>query len=229
MQLFEVKSILEKNGIHVSTGQLEQLDCYVKILIEKNKSINLISRKDIGHIWERHILHSISLLFYLDLPDGIRILDLGTGGGLPGIPLKILKPQIEMDLVDSIQKKVSAVQEFINILKLKNISALCKRAESLNKKYNLIVSRAVTDLPQLFKWSKNLLDTSEAFSIIEKVNNQTFNSPLIISYKGGKLDNEIKKLKLYSQNLLTFTINISIKGIKEGLLVDKKLILVKIK
>lgn len=229
MQLFEVENILNKNGVIASKEQLEQLDCYVKILKEKNKSINLISRKDIEYVWERHIFHSLSLLFYFDLPAGVKLLDLGTGGGLPGIPLKILNPQIEIDLVDSIQKKILAVQEFINILKLKNINAICNRAESLNKKYNVIVSRAVTDLVKLFSWSKNLLDQSTSLKIIAKANRNLIHLPILISYKGGELDNEIKNLKLYNQNLFIHSINILIKGIKEDLLTEKKLIIVKSK
>lgn len=229
MQLFEVKNILQNNGLLVSNEILEQLECYVKILIEKNKSINLISRKDTEFIWERHILHSLALMFYFDLPAGIKILDLGTGAGLPGIPLKILNPQIQIDLVDSIQKKISAVQEFINILKLKNINAICKRAETLNNKYDLILSRAVTDLANLFTWSKKLLNQSTNLNIIEKANNESIKLPILVSYKGGKLDNEIKKLKLYGQNLIIDSLNISIKGIKPELLSEKKLIIVKLK
>ncbi len=229
MQLFEVKNILQNNGLLVSDEILEQLECYVKILIEKNKSINLISRKDTEFIWERHILHSLALMFYFDLPTGIKILDLGTGAGLPGIPLKILNPQIQIDLVDSIQKKISAVQEFINILKLKNINAICKRAETLNNKYDLILSRAVTDLANLFTWSKKLLNQSTNLNIIEKANNKSIKLPILVSYKGGELDNEIKKLKLYGQNLFIDSLNISIKGIKPELLSEKKLIIVKLK
>lgn len=227
MNIFRFKEILKRNNLDVSDIQLYQLENFVKLLIDKNKSINLISRKDLDNIWEKHILHSLSLLFYFNLPSNINVLDVGTGGGLPGIPIKILCSDIRMDLVDSIQKKTNAVQEFVKILKLKNINVFCQRVEKLNRNYDLILGRGVTDLKTFYKWTENLLDHKREFYLSNKNSQEILKTPLIILYKGGKLENEIKKLKLYNYKININEINIAFQGIDQNLLIEKKLVILK--
>lgn len=122
-----------------------------------NEKINLISRKDIDNILPHHIIHSLSILYPFTFPKGSSALDFGTGGGLPGIPLAIALPHVQFHLIDSVGKKIRVVQEIAQELKLTNITAQQIRGEELKRQYTYVISRAVTDLPQLWRWSRGLL------------------------------------------------------------------------
>jgi 16S rRNA (guanine527-N7)-methyltransferase len=124
---------------------------------EWNQKINVISRKDIDTLYERHVLHSLAIAKYLAFPDGSRILDVGTGGGFPGIPLAILFPACEFVLVDSIGKKMTVVRAIADALKLVNVEAEHARVETLNGKFDFIVSRAVAPAAELYKWTHRLI------------------------------------------------------------------------
>ncbi|MBI4535707.1 MAG: 16S rRNA (guanine(527)-N(7))-methyltransferase RsmG, partial [Ignavibacteriae bacterium] len=121
------------------------------LLLEWNSKLNLISRKDEQRVWTSHILHSLSILFLVRIPKRSKVLDLGTGGGLPGIPISIARPDISVTHVDSIHKKVVAVKDVIERLHLTNASVVCSRAEDLpgehpgqEVRYHIVVSRGVT-------------------------------------------------------------------------------------
>jgi len=120
-----------------------------------NNQINVISRKDIDLIYERHILHSLGIAKVISFRPGTKVLDVGTGGGFPGIPLAILFPETDFFLVDSIGKKIKVVTEISNALNLKNIRAKHCRAEDINEKFHFVVSRAVTEFPVFYSWIKN--------------------------------------------------------------------------
>ena len=120
-----------------------------------NNQINVISRKDIDLIYERHVLHSLGIAKVISFRPGTKVLDVGTGGGFPGIPLAILFPETDFFLVDSIGKKIKVVTEISNALNLKNVRAKHCRAEDINEKFHFVVSRAVTEFPVFYSWIKN--------------------------------------------------------------------------
>ena len=120
-----------------------------------NNQINVISRKDIDLVYERHVLHSLGIAKVISFRPGTKVLDVGTGGGFPGIPLAILFPETDFFLVDSIGKKIKVVNEISNALNLKNVRAKHCRAEDINEKFHFVVSRAVTEFPVFYSWIKN--------------------------------------------------------------------------
>jgi 16S rRNA (guanine527-N7)-methyltransferase len=223
--------LVNLNGVEIGLAQIALMKKYVDLLAQKNTSINLVSRKDIDYIWERHILHSISPLKYFSFLPQSKILDLGTGGGLPGIPLKILCPQTKMTLLDSINKKIAAVEEFIKKLDLENTSTYCGRVEDLekvfSKKFDFIICRAVTNLRDLINWSFPLLNTYRHNSDKKNISTkQTLEHGTLIVYKGGNIDEEIKDAELHCNYKSLKIIDLKFTGIDATILSDKKIILV---
>lgn len=160
--------------------QLDQLKALYK---EWNQKINVISRKDLEHFYERHVLHSLAIATQFDFPPGSSVLDLGCGGGFPGIPLAILYPETKFHLVDSIQKKIKVVKEVACSLALNNVSAEATRVENIrNRKFDAVVSRAVASLGALWEWSRPLLKSQ-----FTDINNPSG----LICLKGGDLKSEI--------------------------------------
>ncbi|GAA0523472.1 16S rRNA (guanine(527)-N(7))-methyltransferase RsmG [Chitinophaga japonensis] len=141
--------------------QLQQLAALDGLYREWNEKINVISRKDIDSLYEKHVLHSLSIAATTDLPPGTRVLDLGTGGGFPGIPLAIFFPEVQFHLADSIGKKIKVVEGIASALQLTNVTYAHTRAEEIkNRKFDVVVSRAVAPLKDLWRWSKPLLQKS---------------------------------------------------------------------
>jgi 16S rRNA (guanine527-N7)-methyltransferase len=163
-------------------GQLEQLQALDGLYREWNEKINVISRKDIDSLYEKHVLHSLSIAAAVELPDGLQVLDLGTGGGFPGIPLAIFFPEVKFHLVDSIGKKIKVVEAVAEGLGLKNVTTAHSRVEDIrNRKFDVVVSRAVAPLGDLWKWSKPLLKKPGAGSAVSG----------LICLKGGDLSQEM--------------------------------------
>jgi 16S rRNA (guanine527-N7)-methyltransferase len=150
-----------------------------------NTKINLISRKDMDNFYLHHVLHALSIAKVIDFESGTDILDVGTGGGFPGIPLAILFPEVSFVLIDSIGKKIKVVQDIVQQIGLKNVEALQIRAEQLNENFDFVVSRAVTDLPTFYNWVR--------YKIRKKSFNRLQNG--ILYLKGGDLKNEIAAIK----------------------------------
>jgi 16S rRNA (guanine527-N7)-methyltransferase len=150
-----------------------------------NEKINLISRKDIDSLYEKHILHSLAIAKIIDFRPGTRILDVGTGGGFPGIPLAILFPTCQFVLVDSIGKKIKVVQAVAEELNLKNVTAIHGRVEDVKEEFDFVISRAVTSFPVFVGLVKK--------NISRKAINALPNG--IIYLKGGDLQDEIKDFK----------------------------------
>lgn len=164
--------------------QLEQFAALKDLYKDWNQKINVISRKDMDHFYEHHVLHSLAIAAQFDFPAGFNIMDLGTGGGFPGIPLAIFFPEVHFHLVDSINKKLKVAETIASSIKLKNITVKYTRAEDIhNKKFDVVVSRAVAPLKDLWHWSKPLLIKNEKLKIK--------NTCGLICLKGGDLSNEI--------------------------------------
>jgi 16S rRNA (guanine527-N7)-methyltransferase len=201
----ELAQLCGLNGLELSSQQCKLLDRYAQLLKEKNQVVNLISRKDEDNILEKHILHSLTLLMPcispFIIPQSAMVFDIGTGGGLPGIPIKIVRPDVTITLVDSIGKKITAVQEFIGALGLANARATKGRSEVLatkvehKKQYDVIVSRAVAPLDELIGWTKDLVKPGAT----------------LLTLKGGDLSQEIKRTRNFRH----------IKDISESLLALK--------
>ncbi len=152
---------------------------------EWNAQINVISRKDFSEFYERHVLHSLGIAKLISFTAGTKILDVGTGGGFPGIPLAIMFPEVQFHLVDSIGKKIKVVNGVVESLGLTNVTAEQIRAEQLTDKYDFVVSRAVTSLSEFVPWVRN--------NISKKQINAMPNG--IIFLKGGDLQEETKPFK----------------------------------
>jgi len=158
-----------------------------------NAQINVISRKDIDALYERHVLHSLAIAKFIRFTAGTQVLDVGTGGGFPGIPLAILFPECRFHLVDSIGKKIKVVNAVAESLGLKNVSAEQIRAEQLKGKYDFVVSRAVTTLPEFVGWVKKNISPVQQNAVPNG----------IIYLKGGNLDAEVRPYRklVFVQNL----------------------------
>ncbi len=166
----------------ITTRQKEQFVQMEELYRFWNAQINVISRKDIDSLYVHHILHSLSIAKVISFLPGEKILDVGTGGGFPGIPLAILFPQARFHLVDSIGKKIKVVKEVSSAVSLKNLEATHARAEQINDKFNFIISRAVTQFKDFYPWIKNKFSKDER--------NTRKNGVLYL--KGGDLTQEIK-------------------------------------
>jgi len=173
--------ILEKYFPELDEQKLILFQQAEQLYLDWNSKINLISRKDTEQLMERHILHSLSIAKVIRFETGTKILDVGTGGGFPGIPLAIMFPQAKFHLIDSIGKKIKVVKDIVQELGLKNVTADQIRAENVKGHFDFVVSRAVTRLPEFSNWIKG--------KVIKKGFNKLPNGVLYI--KGGDVLEEI--------------------------------------
>jgi 16S rRNA (guanine527-N7)-methyltransferase len=175
--------ILSESGIQIDNDQQQVLGQYVELLLDWNDRVNLISRKDVAEVWRNHILHSLAALTVTDIPDDALVIDVGTGGGLPGIPLAIMLPQVNFILTDSIAKKMLAVEGIVEQLGLKNLRCITGRVEELAKQglltkpVDYILARATARLNILLDWSRDIVAKNFC----------------MIAWKGGALEDEIQE------------------------------------
>jgi len=181
---------IQKYFSDFTAEQLHQFEALESLYKEWNEKINVISRKDIDGLYLKHVLHSLSIAAVFDFAEGTEIIDIGTGGGFPGIPLAIYFPQVKFHLVDSIGKKLKVVEVVASSINIKNITTQHIRAEEIkNRKFDFVVSRAVAPLKDLWKWSKPLLRKREIRN--EKSETKNYQSNGLICLKGGDLAHEI--------------------------------------
>lgn len=177
--------IIDRYFPALDNDKREQFRLMQDLYNEWNSRINVISRKDMDLFYERHVLHSMSIAKIINFEPGTSILDVGTGGGFPGIPLAIMFPECNFHLVDSIGKKIKVVQEVTAALTLENVVATHTRAEKVKGKYDFVVSRAVTRMKPFLQW------------VVNKIKTDSFNNldNGILYLKGGDLDEEMNEVK----------------------------------
>ena len=183
--------LIQKYFPNLTEKQIEQFIKLDELYKEWNEKINVISRKDMDSLYEKHILHSMGIAKVMAFSVRTKVLDIGTGGGFPGIPLAILFPEVHFTLVDSIGKKITVVKEVSEGIGLKNITAIHSRAEDIKGQFHFVVSRAVTQMPVFLRWLRGKFD-KEQF-------NPKHNGVLYL--KGGDLAEELAGLKSEIFNL----------------------------
>jgi 16S rRNA (guanine527-N7)-methyltransferase len=185
---------MEKDGIELinkyfpelSERQREQFSALRGLYEEWNEKINVISRKDIENLYERHILHALAIAKIINFAPETKVMDVGTGGGFPGIPLAILFPEVHFTLVDSIGKKITVVQNVAEGAGLKNVAPMNIRAEKVKDKFDFVVARAVTDMREFYIWIKDKIAKEQKNSLRNGV----------IYLKGGDLREEMSRLNM---------------------------------
>ncbi len=187
-------SLIEFHFPYLSELQKKQFAQLQNLYEEWNAQINVVSRKDIDLLYERHVLHSLGIAKVIQFKPQTKILDVGTGGGFPGIPLAILFPDCSFHLIDSIGKKIKVVKAVADALNLQNVYAEQIRAEEIKDKFDFIVSRAVTAFPEFYSWVRNKI----------KVSGQNTLMNGILYLKGGDLREELKE---YQKNIKEFPLS----------------------
>ena len=177
--------IIYKYFPELSDRKVKQFADLEQLYIHWNSKINVISRKDISSLYLKHVLHSLAIAKFIQFNKDTHIIDVGTGGGFPGIPLAILFPDVKFHLVDSIEKKVRVVDAVSNDLGLDNVTTCCKRVEEIDDKFDFVLTRAVADMSTILKWTKN--------NISPNSDNLVPNG--IIALKGGDLDKELSRIE----------------------------------
>ena len=177
--------LIQKYFSDLSRAQLIQFEKLESLYKYWNSKINVISRKDISSLYLKHVLHSLAIAKFIQFSKDTHIIDVGTGGGFPGIPLAILFPDCKFHLVDSIEKKVKVVDAVSNELGLGNVTTQCKRVEDIDDKFDFILTRAIADMSTILKWTVN--------NISPNSNNSVSNG--IIALKGGDLDKELSRIE----------------------------------
>lgn len=207
----------------------------MELLGDWNRRINLISRRDESNIWLSHILHSLTPLFLLKLPERIKVLDLGTGGGLPGIPLAVVHGGMEISLLDSIRKKTTALQEILAELGIPEAGVVPGRAEEVAgdpvhaARYDMVVARAVAPLPDLVRWARPLLNMGGSEVTGRRImgaGKSEFKFPYLLALKGGDLQQEIQAVRQRAPGLAITEISLVFPGSEQVDLADKKIVIV---
>jgi 16S rRNA (guanine527-N7)-methyltransferase len=188
-------NIIQKYFPNLSPDQINQFDALYGLYQNWNSQINVISRKDIDLLYERHILHSLGIAKVCEFLPNQSILDVGTGGGFPGIPLAILFPETQFLLVDSIGKKIKVVNEVSSAIGLQNLKAIHSRAEQVDEKFDFIISRAVTQLKDFYPWIKGKFN---------KASKTDFKNG-VLYLKGGYLEQELEDSQLKNIKLFPLT------------------------
>lgn len=196
MSIFEKNYVMElilKYFPDLTDTQIKQFEALEGLYKDWNAKINVVSRKDIDELYLRHVLHSLGIAKVIKFADNSSILDVGTGGGFPGVPLAIMFPECKFHLVDSINKKLKVINAVCEAIELTNVKTTHSRVEAIDETFDFIVSRAVTAMPEFTKWVKG--------KIAKKQQNAFKNG--ILYLKGGDLTEELKQYKNVKAFLLS--------------------------
>lgn len=183
--------IIHKYFPKLTETQIKQFEALHSLYTLWNEKINVVSRKDIENLYERHILHSLAIAKFIEFTPGTSVMDLGTGGGFPAIPLAILYPKVNFHAIDGTAKKIKVVQIVINELGLTNVTAQQLRAEENKQKYDFILTRAVATLDKLILWSKRLINHKDPKNAMPNG---------LIALKGGSFEDESKGIHEYMEH-----------------------------
>lgn len=225
-------SVCRKNGLDVTNDQIGLISAYVEQLLEWNAKVNLVSRKDTDHIWQAHILHCIGILLSVEIPEGAAVLDLGSGGGLPGVPVKILRPDLKVTCLDATRKKIDVLREIVSTIKLEGIETAWGRAEDVGKtpqfkgKFNVILARAVAPLTELIKWSRPFLRSLTVTASDPPPGRIPFQAPALIALKGGDLEEELNKGRNLGGVKSLRSVPLGFIGAEQVPGIDKKIVIV---
>jgi len=201
----EVRQICLDNGLIISDPQWHLLEDWADLLLNYNQEINLISRKETDLLWEKQILHCLTLTVFRQIPQGLEVCDFGTGGGLPGVVLAIIRPDLKVTLLDSRKKKVAVVQKIVTDLRIPNVRVVCGRGELLGKhtewkqRFSVITARAVAPLIDLVKWSIGLRKSKCSMHILKGGDIQDEIKALSLMFNGIKISNSLIVLKGYAK------------------------------
>ena len=187
--------IILKYFKQLNDHQIHQFTQLAALYKDWNDKINVVSRKDIDNLFERHVLHSLSIAKFIQFTDGTEVMDLGTGGGFPAIPLAIMFPNVHFHAIDGTAKKILVLNEVANAIELKNIKGEQLRAEENKKKYDFIVTRAVASMEKLIPWTERLLK--------QKQQNAMPNG--LIALKGGDLKSQANMTKRFTEMMMLNT------------------------
>jgi 16S rRNA (guanine527-N7)-methyltransferase len=205
LDVLSFRTTCAQNGLPLSDGHIILLEEYAGRLLDWNKKVNVISRRHEENFWTSHALHCLTLFFKFEIPQGARVLDLGTGGGLPGVILKIVRPDLRFTLLDSTQKKINVVSDILKSLHLVEIEAVWGRAEDIgrepeyNAQFDFVVARGVAQLKELVRWSSPFLKKGKGSVVAAGVSSgmatrRKIYGPALIAYKGGDLEGEVRQL-----------------------------------
>jgi 16S rRNA (guanine527-N7)-methyltransferase len=183
--------IILKYFPEITELQKQQFAALYDLYKTANEKVNVISRKDIDQLYERHIMHSLAIAKFLQFIPHTKVLDLGTGGGFPGIPLAIMFPEVNFTLCDSISKKIVVAESVAEALELPNTDFVVGRVENLKEQFEFVISRAVAPMDQLYRWTQSYID--------ETSRNSKINGYLLL--KGGDLKEETKAIKRMNRKL----------------------------
>ncbi len=204
--MYKYFDILDKYFGDLGFKKKEKLRLLYEEYNLQNQKVNLISRKNFNNFYLHHVIHSLTLSIFIK-NENLKILDLGSGGGLPGIPLSIVLEKNNFLLVDSIKKKINALDKIINNLKLKNVNTLNARAETVNDKYDIIICRAVSTIDNIIRWTKGCVGEGSQ----------------ILLLKGGNVEKELKNIQMKYEILNLENIY------SKDFFIDKKIIKIEIK
>jgi 16S rRNA (guanine527-N7)-methyltransferase len=236
----ELLRICRNNGLLIGPGQINLLQQYVELLDDWNRRVNLISRRDMQNIWSSHILHSLAPWFHLYLPARSEVLDMGSGGGLPGVPLAILRSDLMVTLLDSTQKKTRALTDITSQLGLSNVNVLTGRAEEVGRRegdtlrFTAVLARAVAPLVKLIQWAELFLVKDSDRTVVPDAHEmiaqgrRLLAAPCLLAWKGGDLENELRVAAKRFRNANIQLLDLDFREGHKLSLDEKRIVLVRI-
>lgn len=231
-----VKLVLERIGVSLNQTQWGILEQYVSLLLDQNKKVNLISRRDEHRVWVAHILHSLLPLAVVRMAPASCILDIGTGGGLPGLPIAIAEPNVHVILCDSMRKKADAVTHIVAHLPVTNLEVWSGRAEQFSVEYrglqrpSAAVARSVAPLCDLVRWASSAVSLrGTSYEITTKSHGRlALESPLLLAMKGGEVEQEIRDMQVKQRTRRVTVVSLSDLVRTSVELEDKKMVVVQL-